>query len=806
MGGDKVIGRAKGRDRNRAFSGTILLTLALMIAAAILATAISLYFAANGSDAVSVERQARSAQHAMELSIDELALEQETVAIWDDSAKKLTSRKIDLRWVHDNIGIWLHRIYRHDEDIILDGSDHPVYAAVGGRAAPLARFAAIESDLRPLIDSVRGRDGGPVGRHDRSPGRPLASDSTVRTTSRATHDSHMLLVGGRPAAASAMLIQPSTPGYAVPRGKWPVLLSIRYLDRDFLQDLSTRQLIANPRFSRWSRHTPAETAVPLHSEREGTIGYLVWYPELPGTRVFWKILPVNMTVLALLSLFILLLGRKLGRASRELTAAEAQAAYLALHDALTGLPNRALFQKTLDGLIAQNSPHKGRFALILLDVDNFKLTNDTLGHDAGDALLRSFAERLSETVRPKDLVARLGGDEFALLLDGVDTPEAIEAFTSRLLELLRRPYTYGATTIESQASIGASIGGVENTAEELLKRADLALYAAKNAGRGVFRLYNPTMEAGMLDRSNQLSGAKRAMDQDLIRPFYQPQVDLSTGNVLGFEALLRWCTPSGPPHGPQRVAAALEDSSLGPQLSERIIDLVIQDVLTWRSQGLQFGHVAINVAAADLRRPDFASQLYAKLRAARLPTSCIQIEITEQVLLGRASDQVGQTLFDLAALGIKLAWDDFGTGFASLSHLKNYPVGVIKIDKTFVRDIHIDTESRAIVGAIIGLAQALDIEVVAEGVETKAQRELLLALDCPVGQGYLFGKAMPAAEASLRLGRCPTKTATLDPLPHSPNNPAGPGPFSPAAEPGMPNRAASSGGDAGAPASWRPDL
>jgi diguanylate cyclase (GGDEF)-like protein len=583
----------------------------------------------------------------------------------------------------------------------------------------------------------------------------------------------MLFVGGRPAAASAMLIQPSTPGYAVPRGKWPILVSIRYLDRDFLDDLGARQLIANPRFSRRPHHASAETAVPLRSEREGTIGYLIWHPELPGTRVFWKILPVNMAVLALLSLFIVLLGRRLRRASRELTAAEAQAAYLALHDALTGLPNRALFQKTLDGLIAQNSSHNGRFALIMLDVDNFKLTNDTLGHDAGDALLRSFSERLSEAVRPKDLVARLGGDEFALLLDGVDTPEAIEAFASRLLELLRRPCTYGTAMIESQASIGASIGGAEHAAEDIQKRADLALYAAKNAGRGVFRLYSPSMEAGMLDRRNQLSGAKRAMEQDLIRPFYQPQVDLSTGNVLGFEALLRWCTTSGPPHGPQRIAAAFEDSSLGPQLCERIVDLVIKDILTWRSQKLHFGHVAINVAATDLRRPDFASHLYAKLRSARLPTSCIQLEITEQVLLGRASDQVGQTLFDLAGLGIKLAWDDFGTGFASLSHLKNYPVGVIKIDKTFVRDIDVDPENRAIVGAITGLARALDIEVVAEGIETKTQRELLLALDCPVGQGYLFGKAMPAAEASLRLNRCQTGTAVIDPLSHSLHIPAG---------------------------------
>lgn len=734
------------------FSGTIVATLTLMMAAAVLASGMGLYLAAAGSDAVSVERQARSAQHAMDLAIDELALQQETVSVWDDSAKRLTSRPLDRQWLHDNIGSWLHRIFRHDEAVILDGHDQPVYAMVEGRVVALGRYAYLRHDLQYLVDGVRGRDPGPEGRHDRNPNRKIPRGSSVRTTPRATHDSHMLLIGGRPAAASAMLIKPSTPGYVMPHGRWPILLSVRYLDRDFLKDLSARQLITSPRFARTPERNSSEAAVPLVSDREGRIGYLIWRPEMPGTRVFWTILPLNAIVLGLLCLFITLLGGRLRRASHELTTAEAQAAHLALHDPLTGLPNRALFQKRLDELVGgQGSAHL-RFALVLLDIDKFKTTNDTLGHDAGDALLRSFAGRLTSALRIQDLVARLGGDEFALLLVGIDSPDAVEAFAERLLNLLRRPCVNRGVTIESQASIGASIFIAGDTPEDLLKRADLALYAAKDSGRGIFRLYDPAMEIELRARSNEIAAAKRALEQDLLQPFYQPQIDLGTGNVIGFEALLRWCPANEQPHGPQMLAAALGDPLLGPQLSQRMLDRVIADMVNWSSAGLRFGHVAINVTAADLRHPEFAAALYARLQAARIPAACIQIEITEHVLLGRASDHVEQTLFELAGLGIKLAWDDFGTGFASLSHLKNYPVGILKIDRSFLHNIHRDAENHAIVTAIIGLARALDIEVVAEGIETEAQLKMLTGLGCLVGQGYLFGKAMPAVEVPYSLG------------------------------------------------------
>lgn len=717
-----------------------------MVIVALILAAVGVYAATHESDAASVERQARSARHAMEASVDELALQQETVSIWDESVSQLVADHPDMTWVHDNIGSWLHRIFGHDEVFVIDGSDQPVYASVKGAPVPLQRYSTLSPDLKYLVDNVRGRSGGLNGRHDRNPNRPLNPRNSVRTTSRPTHDSHMMLIGGRPAAASAMLIQPSTPDYVRPRGQWPVLLSVRYLDAGFLAELSARQLISSPRFSRSPVRRASEHLVPLQTEWGDVIGFLMWKPELPGTRILWRLVPLNLLIFFGLVSFMAFLERRLRRAASELASAEAHAAHLAFHDSLTGLPNRAQFQSRLDELTTTDGEWPATdFSLILLDVDEFKLTNDTLGHDAGDAVLIAFAERLNRAVLSGDMVARLGGDEFALLLVGLNSEEGLEAFAKKLFEHLGEPCVHRGKPIQCRASMGAKIYRGVDSAQDVLKHADLALYEAKTSGRGVFRLYDPAMWSSMHARRDMLSLAEQAIEGRLIKPFYQPKVDLRTGEVVGFEALMRCCLDDGSVKGPESIAAAFEDSSLAAKLSDRMIDGVINDILAWQAAGLRFGHVAINAAAAELRRGDFADRLLGKLDDVAIDSQFIQIEVTENVLLGRGVAHVERTFNQLAERGIILALDDFGTGFASLTHLKQFPMKIIKIDRSFVGELQIDEGSGAIVDALVGLGTALGIEVVAEGIETEAQRDFLCALGCAIGQGHLFSAAVPAA-------------------------------------------------------------
>lgn len=425
--------------------------------------------------------------------------------------------------------------------------------------------------------------------------------------------------------------------------------------------------------------------------------------------------------------------------------AERRAHQLAYHDPLTSLPNRVFLQERLEEAIAPTRGTGTGFALLILDVDNFKLINDTLGHDAGDALLRTFSGRLQTAVRPDDLVSRLGGDEFAVILTGVSCEQEIERAVAPILESLRAPWVHGGRLLACEASIGASIYPQQGTGRaELMKNADIALYAAKSDGRANLKIFKAAMRADAQKRASMVSLAKNALQSDVISPYYQPKVRLACGEAAGFEALLRWRHPTRGIQSPATIAAAFEDSTTAAAISERMIDCVVTDVRRWLEEGVSFGHVAINAAAAEFRQGGFAERLLEKLHCASISPSYIQLEVTETVFLGRGARHVEHALTTLSRHGVAIALDDFGTGFASLSHLKQFPVDILKIDRSFVRHLDSDADDGAIVDAVIGLGKSLSIDVIAEGIETAAQRDFLIARGCVYGQGYLYGKAVEA--------------------------------------------------------------
>jgi EAL domain-containing protein (putative c-di-GMP-specific phosphodiesterase class I) len=301
--------------------------------------------------------------------------------------------------------------------------------------------------------------------------------------------------------------------------------------------------------------------------------------------------------------------------------------------------------------------------------------------------------------------------------------------------------------LECLASIGASIyrpGAMDKV--ELMKQADIALYEAKDGGRATFRIFEPSMLKEMQRRLSMLSVAREALRRNRIVPFYQPKVNLQTGRLAGFEALLRWRHPGRGIQTPDTLAAAFQDASLAHEISDRMIALVIKDVQRWIRAGVRFGHVAINAAAAEMKRGDFAERLLERLATAGVPTRCFQVEVTETVFLGEGTDYVEHALKTLSAAGVRICLDDFGTGYASLSHLKKFPVDIIKIDRSFLRDLDSHQDNDVIVRTIISLGKSLGIKVVAEGIETPAQSAHLRKYGCEYGQGFLFGAAVPRKE------------------------------------------------------------
>ena len=424
--------------------------------------------------------------------------------------------------------------------------------------------------------------------------------------------------------------------------------------------------------------------------------------------------------------------------------AEERIRWAATHDPMTHLPNRALWQGTLEAMATRASADGTRFGLLLLDIDDLKRTNDSMGHDAGDALLCAFAERLVAIAPPDAVLGRLGGDEFGLAAGSLTDSAALEQFSAALIDNMRTPHVHQGRLLDCGVSIGGAVFGEHaDRAEDLLKAADLALYASKEAGRGRLTLFQPSLRSQAQQRSAMIRMAQQVVADRLVIPYYQPRIDMRDGRVLGYEALLRWRHPHMGVQLPGSIAAAFDYPETAVALTGQMLDAVIGDVARWLNEGFDPGRVAINASAADFASGDFADRLLERLDRAGIPTAHFEIEVTESVFLGRGADQVADTLHQFANAGVCVALDDFGTGFASLTHLKQYPVAVLKIDRSFVSNIEQDAGDAAIVDAIVKLGGSFGMEVVAEGVETAAQTDFLLGLGCIVGQGFHLGRPQP---------------------------------------------------------------
>jgi diguanylate cyclase (GGDEF)-like protein/PAS domain S-box-containing protein len=417
------------------------------------------------------------------------------------------------------------------------------------------------------------------------------------------------------------------------------------------------------------------------------------------------------------------------------------------HDALTGLPNRTLFQHRLDAALDYARQNDTSVSLLLIDLDDFKDINDTIGHDAGDALLQETARRLSTMVRGCDTVARIGGDEFAVLVVDPLKLENATRLGSLFAEMLRQPFIYRKRTLISRVSIGiAAYPDHDGIPAELIKDADIAMYQAKSQGRNRVITYSPEMRNVIEQRVSLGRGMREAIANDEIVPFYQPKICLTTGEIIGLEALARWQHPTEGLLTPGYFGAVFEDHDIAASIGKKLIAKVAADVRNWLDQDLQIGRVALNLSPAEFSQSGIVDNLLRTLDRLRVPAPLFEVEVTETVLLGKNSDNVSSALAKFRQQGIQIALDDFGTGYASLTHLKQFPVDHIKIDRSFVRDLEQDSDDEAIIAAVISLGKSLQLRVTAEGVETHGQARRLCELGCDYAQGFLYAKPMAASQ------------------------------------------------------------
>src|SRR5689334_14609179 len=417
---------------------------------------------------------------------------------------------------------------------------------------------------------------------------------------------------------------------------------------------------------------------------------------------------------------------------------------LAKQDSLTGLANREALRRALDDALVGAVRRKHRCSAFLLDLDRFKAVNDTLGHPAGDTLLRLVSLRLREVIGELGQVGRLGGDEFEVVLPATSNKEELSGLAQGIIDSLSRPYTINGTAV----SIGASVGIVtsdydDRTSDDLMRDADLALYAAKAAGKGCYRFFAPEMHEAARERQLMESDLRVALEKEQLRVVFQPSVDASTEAVTGFEALVRWDHPEHGPVSPAMFIPLAEEIGLINEIGEWVLRTACAEAAKWPKQIT----VAVNLSPVQFKSPALPTIVRMVLSDTELPAKRLELEITEGVFLSN-DDHVHEMIASLKAIGVKLALDDFGTGYSSLSYLQRVPFDKIKIDRSFVTGAS-DQQGRnaALIRAMVGLASDLKMETTAEGVETQEELALVRNLGCSLVQGYIFGKPMPCEEA-----------------------------------------------------------
>ncbi|CDO35312.1 EAL domain-containing protein [Novosphingobium sp. KN65.2] len=682
-------------------------------------------------DRVASDRDRALAQMVLEESIDRLGHVQESSTIWDDAVEQVRKRPLDLDWIDINLGTWFHEYAGMNEVYILSPSDRPIYAMRDGKRIIPENFIAVEDIVAPMVAELRKND---KTRRE--------NDNYLAMLSPGVSD--LAVLRGRPAIVSVKPIIGDSGKIVQKSGTEAIHVGIVYLDKDYFNRIGSNYGLNEARYVIVPGHGPNETSIPLQSRTGNVVGYMVWHPFKPGYDVTSSVGPVLLAVLILAGAAIYLLASRLARRTQDLEQSRSLAQHQAMHDALTGLANRAMFEARLESALARCRRHNSLLALLYIDLDQFKQVNDSLGHPAGDMLIRQVAHRLSEQIRSYDTVARLGGDEFAILLDEPENRAAVERACARIIAELERPFELTST----QAFIGGSIGvalAPHDTLDrtELTRKADIALYQAKLDGRGRYVFFAPSMDEDVRQRetiNRELRSALADCDSQL-RLHYQPIYSLESGRIVAVEALLRWEHPQNGLVTPDAFIRTAEETGHIEVLGDWVLRKAMHDARAW--PGLR---ISVNVSPIQVRSRVFRHTVKRILAETGIEPTRLELELTETALMSASSD-VAESLRSLRSLGVACALDDFGTGYSSLSHIRDIAVDRIKIDRSFVHAVG-TVPGAALVEAIVSLASANGLHLTAEGVETLEQLTFLRSVGCHEVQGYYMAQPVAAKDVT----------------------------------------------------------
>ena len=698
-------------------------------------------WASNGS---ATERERNLLQNALNRAIARSLNEQKSVAWWDDSVTKITDETVDLEFADSNFGVFLTETYGHDEVYILNANDKLVYGYAAGARLEQAAYQSRHPIVGPVVTAARTGKPSPLKQRPDSFGEDQTDYRTLGGPLQSAHwAGHILSVDGHEAIVTAITIVPNVDASLLTREP-NILVSITYIDDKYVEVLGRSLLLTELKISPTSINIDGIVSEPFLGDDGINGGYLSWQTQRPGRVLTTVILPL--VALGLLAAAILASGmlRRLKRASNSLADREAASRHAAKHDDLSGLPNRVYFAEMLDAALlqAKSDANGSKVHVAFIDIDRFKEVNDTLGHYADDQLVKIVAQRLQDQILPSEILSRYGGDEFAIL-DVTAAPTGADGMKSRIQKAFAAPIRFNGQGLVVTASVGIAIATVDGaTVDQVMRHADIALYEAKNQGRNRAVFFSPDMAEQVEERRAVELDLRHAIDNDQLQLHYQPIISCRTGEITGVEALARWKHPVKGHVSPAVFIPIAEQSGLMPSLGTWVLSQAMKDARDWPKL-----HVSINLSPVQFRQSDIVAELKRLTDDLDVDPAQFILEITEGVLL-ESCDRTSATLNGIHDLGFRTALDDFGTGYSSLAYLCNFRFSKIKIDRSFVSGISKSESFQKIVNAVIALGKGLGMEIVAEGVETETEVQIMTDFGCSELQGYYFSRPIDKEQLS----------------------------------------------------------
>jgi diguanylate cyclase (GGDEF)-like protein len=655
---------------------------------------------------------------------------------WDAAIDKLDN-KFDPAWADFNLGNYLYTFNGFSHVFVIDSASTPFYAATQGERAGLGSY----DPFRPVVDQLVPRLR--VAEVKRGPIKPRPGKNNIMIPP--IQANAFAKVGGQFYVVTATLVQPDF-GKKLPKGlRAPITVAAKPVDVAMLNAFADRYLLEGIVLTRPDFKSDERQQVALRGLDGTPLAALSWLPAKPGTLLRERLQTPLLIGVLLMMLLAVSVVRRGSIMVQELIASEQKSKHLAYHDLLTQLPNRALLFERLRALLAQRGPGKTPLAVICVDLDRFKEVNDTLGHHAGDLLIQAVAARLHEACPQAELIARLGGDEFVILHE-MTGDDVLEVLPARVIASVSERVGTEYGWLEVGCSLGVAVidnPGVEPS--EALRWADIALYRSKESGRNRMTRFEPEMDEVLRSRLSLEADLRHAVQHGSLHMVYQPQVNRG-GVITGVEALLRWNHPERGAVPPGVFVPLAEETGVILALGEFVLRRVFSETHGW-----QQARVAINISAVQLRTPGFAALVMRLAAEAGIDPARYEIELTETALLG-SDPHIAGNVEALKRLGFSIALDDFGTGYSSLSVLQRFAVDRIKIDRSFVNALESAGETGALVDSMLKLARAMNLSVIAEGVETEAQKQRLVKYGCKYFQGHLTGYPLLADEMAQLLG------------------------------------------------------